>query len=133
MKAAIHPEYKSVKVLCACGATWTTRSTKGPELRLEICSLLDAFAGDGVLWHALRTRQAGHWRFISFHVLVPGDWTVQQGHDLLERIEEQVRARVPFSTVFTHIEPIEDPASFQDQRLERPGGEDLRPHVPGRH
>jgi hypothetical protein len=45
---------------------------------------------------------------------------VQRGHDLLERIEDEVRAVVPFSTVFTHLEPIEDPTSFQDQRLERP-------------
>lgn len=37
MKAAIHPEYHEVEVRCACGATWTTRSTK-PELHLEICS-----------------------------------------------------------------------------------------------
>jgi large subunit ribosomal protein L31 len=38
MKAGIHPEYKTVNVHCACGATWETRSTKGQELRLEICS-----------------------------------------------------------------------------------------------
>lgn len=107
--------------------------TSLPEnLRREICGRLDALAADGVHWHALRTRQAGRWRFISFHVLVPGDWTVQRGHDLLERIEDEVRLAVPFSTVFTHIEPIEDPASFQDQRLERPGGEDLAPHAPDR-
>jgi large subunit ribosomal protein L31 len=43
MKAGIHPEYKNVKVVCACGATWTTRSTKGPELRLEICSSCHPF------------------------------------------------------------------------------------------
>jgi cation diffusion facilitator family transporter len=92
------------------------------DVRRAIQTVLDARAADGVHWHALRTRQAGRWRFISFHVLVPGDWTVQRGHDLLETIEDEVRAAVPFSTVFTHLEPIEDPASFQDQRLERPGG-----------
>ena len=37
MKPGIHPEYHDVEVRCACGATWTTRSTK-PELHLEICS-----------------------------------------------------------------------------------------------
>jgi large subunit ribosomal protein L31 len=37
MKAGIHPDYAVVNVHCACGATWTTRSTK-KELRLEICS-----------------------------------------------------------------------------------------------
>lgn len=87
--------------------------------RKEILAVLDSYATDGVHYHALRTRQAGRWRFISFHVLVPGDWTVQRGHDLLERIENAVRARVPLSTVFTHLEPIEDPLSFEDQHLER--------------
>jgi large subunit ribosomal protein L31 len=38
MKPGIHPDYVTVNVHCACGATWTTRSTKGQELRLEICS-----------------------------------------------------------------------------------------------
>jgi divalent metal cation (Fe/Co/Zn/Cd) transporter len=52
-------------------------------------------------------------------VLVPGSWSVQRGHDLLEQIEEEVRAVVPNSTVFTHLEPIEDPASFADVGLER--------------
>ena len=37
MKPGTHPEYHDVEVRCACGATWTTRSTK-PELHLEICS-----------------------------------------------------------------------------------------------
>jgi cation diffusion facilitator family transporter len=120
-----------VAVVVAANIVWTgvnllNRSALGlldtalPEsTRREITAVLDAHARDGVHYHALRTRQAGRWRFISFHVLVPGHWTVQQGHDLLERIEDEVRARVPLSTVFTHLEPIEDPLSFEDQRLER--------------
>jgi cation diffusion facilitator family transporter len=84
-----------------------------------IVAALDRYRQEGARYHALRTRQAGRWRFISFHVLVPGDWTVQRGHDLLERIEEDVRRTVPDSTVFTHLEPIEDPASFRDEGLDR--------------
>lgn len=91
------------------------------EIRAEIVAVLDRYGALGTRYHALRTRQAGRWRFISFHVLVPGDWSVQRGHDLLERIEEEVRAAVPDSTVFTHLEPIEDPLSFQDEHLDRPG------------
>ena len=48
---------------------------------------------------------------------------MQRGHDLLERIEEEVRADIPNSTVFTHLEPLEDPVSFEDTRLEREGRE----------
>jgi cation diffusion facilitator family transporter len=89
------------------------------DLQRRISDIFAGHAGDGVRFHALRTRQAGAWRFIDFHVLVPGSWSVQRGHDLLERIEEEVRAAVPNSTVFTHLEPIEDPISFADVGLER--------------
>lgn len=43
MKEGIHPKYFNVEARCACGATWTTRSTKGQELRLEICSSCHPF------------------------------------------------------------------------------------------
>jgi cation diffusion facilitator family transporter len=89
------------------------------DLQREITRIMARHARHGVRFHALRTRQAGAWRFIDFHVLVPGDWSVQRGHDLLEEIEEEVRGAVPNSSVFTHLEPIEDPASFADVHLER--------------
>lgn len=87
--------------------------------RRVITDVLDSYERQGVQFHALRTRDAGARRFISFHILVPGEWTVQRGHDLLEEIEEKVRAAVPGSSVFTHLEPLEDPTSWQDLRLER--------------
>jgi cation diffusion facilitator family transporter len=89
------------------------------EIRRGIVGILEEHAGDGVQYHALRTRQAGARRFISVHILVPGQWTVQRGHDLLEDIEDRIRERVPNSTVFTHLEPLEDPISWEDLRLER--------------
>lgn len=93
-----------------------------PEpLRARIVEILREYESQGVQYHAVRTRQAGVRRFVSFHVLVPGDWTVQRGHDLLERIEEHVRSAVPNSTVFTHLEPIEDPVSWDDTPLDRAG------------
>jgi len=92
-----------------------------PEaVRTEIVAVLDGYGARGARYHALRTRQAGRWRFVSFHVLVPGEWSVQRGHDLLEEIEQDVREVVPDSTVFTHLEPIEDPVSFADEHLTRP-------------
>jgi cation diffusion facilitator family transporter len=95
--------------------------TSLPEETLgTIKSILDAHGPSGVRYHALRTRQAGARRFISFHILVPGDWTVQRGHDLLEEIEERIRDAVPGSVVDTHLEPVEDPVSWADTRLERP-------------
>jgi len=71
---------------------------------------------EGVRFHALRTREAGSRRFVSVHVLVPGSWTVQVGHDLLERLEADVDGALGGAIVFTHIEPVEDPASWADGR-----------------
>jgi cation diffusion facilitator family transporter len=76
-----------------------------------------------VHFHALRTRRSGARRFMSVHVLVPGDWSVQRGHDLLERIEAELRAAVPRLTVFTHLEPIEDPVAWDDVHLDRATGD----------
>lgn len=73
----------------------------------------------GVAFHALRTRQAGARRFVSFHLLVPDGWSVAQAHGLSEEIEARMRAMVPNASIFTHIEPISDPASYDDQGLDR--------------
>ena len=73
----------------------------------------------GIVFHAMRTRMAGQRRFVSLHILVPGAWSVQQAHDLAETIEQQIRARLPDTTVFTHLEPAEDALSWDDQLLDR--------------
>jgi cation diffusion facilitator family transporter len=70
--------------------------------------------------HALRTRQAASRRFASVHVIVPGDWSIEQGHHLVERIEHDIRRELPSITVFTHLEPDTDPASWDDTGLDRP-------------
>jgi cation diffusion facilitator family transporter len=85
----------------------------------RINDVLAAYRDGGVEFHALRTRQAGARRFVSLHVLVPGGWTVQRGHELLEEIEAEIRGCLLNVTVFTHLEPIEDPVSFEDRELER--------------
>jgi len=98
-------------------------------------AVLDNYLKDGVEYHALRTRQSGARRFVSVHVLVPGAWTVHRGHELLEDIEARIRAVVPNVTVLTHLESLDDPASWDDIQLDRPGpaaaakptGEGLRP------
>ncbi len=80
---------------------------------------LQPYRSEGVVFHAIRNRQAGRRSFVSMHVLVPGRWTVQQGHDLLKRVEADVRTPLPHNTIFTHIEPLEDPTSFDDATLDR--------------
>lgn len=90
-----------------------------PKERTVIETVLNTYCQDGIEWHALRTRQSGSRRFISVHILVPGDWTVQKGHDLLENIETDIRSQINHCSVFTHVEPIEDPRAFVDQSLVR--------------
>lgn len=86
----------------------------------RVRGILETFTADrGIEFHALRTRQAGPRAFVSVHVLVPGAWSVQRGHDLTEEIEHAVLAALPQATVLTHLEPQEDPASFADQALDR--------------
>jgi cation diffusion facilitator family transporter len=82
-------------------------------------AVLDALKEEGVGYHALRTRMAGSRTFISVHLLLPGGWSIQQGHDLAESVERDLRVAVPSATTFTHLEPAEDPVSFRDQGLDR--------------
>ena len=74
----------------------------------------------GVDFHALLTRRAGSRRFISFHLLVPDAWTVARAHELSEEIESRIRSLVDNAILLTHIEPISQPASYDDIKLERP-------------
>lgn len=85
----------------------------------QIAEILDRYAVDGVRYHALRTRQAGAQRFMSVHIQVPGAWSVHDGHSLLEDIERDVRAALPPISVFTHLEPLEDPRSWDDIAINR--------------
>jgi len=90
-----------------------------PEQLEAIERLLDPYRSDGLDFHALRTRRAGRSSFIQLHVLVPGEWSVSKGHDLLEEIEAKLRELVPGARLHTHLEPLDDPASFEDIHLER--------------
>lgn len=85
----------------------------------EIAQVLQTHEDGGVRFHNLRTRQAGARKFVNFDVLVPGAWSVQRGHDRVEQIEAELRRALPGTTIFTHLEPIEDPASWSDAGLDR--------------
>ena len=85
----------------------------------EMRAILDRHAVDGISYHALRTRTAAARRFMSVHILVPGTWSVQEAHDFVERLEIELRAVLDTVTIVTHIEPLEDPVSWQDASLDR--------------
>ena len=120
-----------IALLVAMNIVWTgwrllQRSAAGlmdvsvsKEDLMAIEGVLDDYRRQGLAFHALRTRQAGTRAFVSLHVLVPGAWSIQQGHDWSERIEADIRQALPYAHLTTHLEPIEDPLSLADQELDR--------------
>ena len=82
-------------------------------------AIFDQHRAQGIEFHALRTRESGARRFIDVHVLVPGHWSVQHAHELVEKIEADIRHALPQSTILTHLEPLEDPLSLADIALDR--------------
>src|SRR4051794_11783551 len=108
------------------GTTLIRRSVGGlmdraldPGAQEQIAEALAPFEQRGVQFHALRTRQAGRRAFVSIHVLVPSSWSVRRGHDMAEEVEAALRLKLPQVTVFTHVEPADDPRSFEDTALDR--------------
>ncbi|WP_242393514.1 cation diffusion facilitator family transporter [Anaeromyxobacter oryzisoli] len=130
-----------IALLVAANIVWTgvrilRRSAVGlldralPAPEQEALRSVLARRGAPVQFHALRTRQAGPRRFVELHVLVPGDWSVTRGHALLEEIEQEIRDVVPQCKVTTHLEPLEDPTSWQDVGLDRAAPADpAAPHT----
>lgn len=116
LAVALHILRTGVSLIGRSG-TGLLDSAIASEERAALVAVLDRYASDGASWHALRTRQAGRRRFVEVHVLVPGAWTVQRAHDLVERLEEELRATVPHVRVHVHLEPVEDPRAHDDHEL----------------
>jgi cation diffusion facilitator family transporter len=120
-----------IALLVAANIVWTgwvlmRRSASGlmdvalpPEQQQRIAEILGKYEGQGIGYHALRTRQAGRRSFISFHALVPGHWSVKDAHDWVERVEGDLRHAIPNAHITSHLEPIDDPCSMDDQDLDR--------------
>jgi cation diffusion facilitator family transporter len=84
---------------------------------IAITAVLDGLKTRGYDYHQLRTRQAGRRSFVDVHILVPGKLTVQEGHDIVEDVEAEIRKAVPHAEVLTHLEPLEDPRAWNDGPL----------------
>jgi cation diffusion facilitator family transporter len=121
-----------VAIIVALNIIWTgiqlvRRSVSGlmdaalpDEEQKLIDNVMEKYQKQGVNFHALRTRQAAARRFVSVHMLVPGEWTVHDAHHVAEDFESDVRETLgSVVTVFTHIEPVEDELSMDDIDLDR--------------
>ena len=88
------------------------------EDRRRIATIMERSVGEEVEFHAVRTRVSGARSFLEFHMLVPGKWSVQYGHDLMEDLVDELVAEFPGLQVIGHLEPIEDPRSYADIELD---------------
>lgn len=86
--------------------------------RAALDAVLDRWRADDVDFHDVRTREAGHERFLQLHMLVPGEWSVQRGHDLVERVERDLVETLDHLHVTIHLEPIGDPRAYESWRLD---------------
>lgn len=105
--------------LMRCSIAGLMDAALPPEEYEQVLKVLDKYKEQGVEFHALRTRQAAGRRFVSIHVLVPGRWSIHKGHHLVENVETDIRNVLAGVTVFTHLEPVDDPLSFQDIEIDR--------------
>lgn len=84
--------------------------------RALIVAQLETIKRQGGDYHSLRTRRAGRKHFVDVHILVPGTMSVQQGHDLVQAMESAIMQQLPMVEVLTHLEPLEDPRSWDDPK-----------------
>lgn len=116
---ALNIVYTGYKLISRSASGLMDASIPQEEIK-QITGYFDSLKGKNIDYHSLLTRQAGHRKFISFHLLVPGDWTVKEGHDYAEIIEQRIENMFDDTvTVTTHIEPIEDPLSLNDIKIDR--------------
>lgn len=107
------------------GVQLIRRSTSGmldaaidPEDMIKVELLLDTFRREyDIDFHAVRSRESGRQRFVYMHVLVPDVWTVRSGHNLTMKIRQAISELLPETTTFTHIEPIDDPSSYDHDEI----------------
>ena len=84
------------------------------QIRTVIESIIGRDNREWLKYHGLRTRKSGSLRFIDFHLLTPGDWTVRAAHEYSEAIEAGIRAKFRDVETTIHVEPVDDPRAYGD-------------------
>jgi cation diffusion facilitator family transporter len=78
--------------------------TEEQRIREIICEHSSIYAG----FHDLKTRRSGPEVFIEFHLVVPGDISVAQSHDLTDHLESDLNTEYPRATITIHVEPCNE-------------------------
>ncbi len=118
---AIHIVYIGFRLVQRSASGLLDKALPDEELD-QIINYLDSIKSENNMdYHSLMTRQSGRQRFITFHLLIPGKLSVKEGHDIAEEIEQTIENMFGtyVTNVTSHIEPIEDPLSMNDQHIER--------------
>jgi cation diffusion facilitator family transporter len=76
-----------------------------PEIEARIREAIKTNAGGALQAHDMRTRTAGPTTFIQFHLVVPGAMTVDEAHDICDRVEDAIEASIKGAQVAIHVEP----------------------------
>ena len=76
-----------------------------PAMTERIHHLVRTHASGAIEAHDLRIRQAGHASFLEFHLVVPGDMSVYDSHEICDRIEAALKAEMPGVVITIHVEP----------------------------
>lgn len=110
--------YTGLRLLRQAGLGLLDVSLPAKDIQ-AVREILQSYSKQKVEFHALRTRSAAGRGFVSMHLLVPGNWSVKRSHELAEEVESKIRQRLPHIAVFTHVEPLDAPISFEDASLDR--------------
>lgn len=87
------------------GGLIDTRLPRPEERKIIAC--LGKHSGQLVGFHKIRTRKAGSQRYIDFHLVVSKDVSVEKAHQLCDELEQQIEARLSYTSVTIHIEPCD--------------------------
>ena len=88
------------------------------EQNARLRGILAEHETEEIKFHAFRTRISGARAFMEFHMLVPGAWSVQRGHDAMEDLIDLIQEEFAELRVIGHLEPIEDPRSYEDIHID---------------
>ncbi|MFD5869028.1 cation diffusion facilitator family transporter [Corynebacterium sp. NPDC060344] len=115
---ALNILFTGYKLLMEAGGGLMDKAMDAPD-RADVDRILESHRDPArnIDVHEVRTRVSGRQEFIEFHLLVPGKWSVEHGHDILHAMEDDLRDRFPGVHIASHLEPIEDERAYDDVDL----------------